>query len=165
MDDLVPPDTFYVSAARGWAELGNPAEAKLEMERLSPAAREHPMALETWWEIHAAERNWEAALESARELILSAPSLPSGWINQSYCLHELKRTVEARDCLLKVASCFPDVSTIPYNLACYACQLGDNALALRWVKAAAKVVGKETVKAMAKGDPDLAPLWKEIREL
>jgi hypothetical protein len=34
-----------------------------------------------------------------------------------------------------------------------------------WLKRAAVIGGKERIKRMALCDPDLQPLWKEIREL
>ena len=46
MPDLEPPDTFYLEGAIGWLELGNAAEAKAELGRVSPVGQKHPKALE-----------------------------------------------------------------------------------------------------------------------
>jgi tetratricopeptide (TPR) repeat protein len=100
----------------------------------------------------------------ARQVIAVAPDRCSGWINQSYCLHEMKQTAQAMDCLLPLAMKFPKVSTIPYNLACYACQLGRIHEARKWLAKAAKIAGKDNLLPIALADPDLKPLWPEIEK-
>jgi predicted Zn-dependent protease len=85
-----------------------------------------------------------------------APENESGWIDQSYTLHELKRTREAFERLVAVVGKFPGAYVIPYNLACYQCQLGNSEEALRWLKKAAVSSDAATIRAMAMGDPDLA---------
>ena len=49
MQKLEPPDTHCFSAAIGWLELGNLAEAKAELAQISPAQQEHPDVLEARW--------------------------------------------------------------------------------------------------------------------
>ncbi len=165
MPKLEPPDSHHVSAALGWLELGNPNEAKAELGRLPVDLRECPEALFVRWEIEAKEKDWGNSLETARALIAAAPDEPDGWIKQSYSLHELKRTQEAWDGLAAVEPRFPKVSIIPYNLACYACQLADSAEAMRRLGQAIKLGGKDQIKSMALKDLDLKPLWDEIRGL
>ena len=165
MRELTPPDSHHLNAATGWCELGNVAEARTELKRISAANRDHPRVLEEEWRICAAEKHWLPALEVARRLIEVAPDNPSGWIHQSYSLHELKRTREAFDLLLPVVEKFPGVSTIPYNLACYACRLGDLEGARSWLTEAVRIRGKADIKRTALEDPDLQPMWEEIKKL
>ncbi|HZO84674.1 MAG TPA: hypothetical protein VFC26_05645, partial [Verrucomicrobiae bacterium] len=54
------------------------------------------------------------------------------------------------------------VPTIPYNLACYACQLGRINDSRQWLKRALSVGGKK-IRSLALEDPDLQPLWDEIK--
>src|SRR5712671_8100729 len=143
MHELKPPDTHHFNAAMGWFELGNQTEAIAELARISVANRSHPDVLELTWRILAAERKWAEALEVSRELIRMDPENPSGWVHQSYSLHELKRTTEALTVLVPVVEKFPGFSTIPYNLACYACQLGDLKQARRWLAKAIEIQDKE----------------------
>lgn len=145
--------------------LGNPSEARRELEQLSPGARQHPDVLEVAWNIESLAREWKTAVALASELVKRHPDRPSGWIHRSFSLHELKRTQEAWDCLLPAATRFPDESIIPYNLACYACQLGDLDQALRWLNKAMRLGGQEAIKKMALADKDLEPLWPQIQEL
>jgi Flp pilus assembly protein TadD len=159
------PDRHYVDAAEGWLELGDSAEAARELRRLSPAALGHTDVLDLRWRLHAARGQWDSALDVARLVTSVAPERPSGWIHQSYTLHELKRTEEALHLLLPVAEQFPEESIIAYNLACYACQLGDLAGAKIWLERASKGRGKLPLKQMALEDPDLAPLREYITRL
>ena len=165
MHELKPPDSHYLNGAVGWCELGNFAEARAELHRISAPNRDHPHVLAEEWRIYATEKHWLPALEVARRLIEVAPDIPAGWINQSYSLHELKLTQEARNQLAPVAEKFPVVSTIPYNLACYACQLGNLEEARQWLARTIQIRGKEEIKQMALADPDLQPMWDEIKKL
>lgn len=163
MRPLEPPDSHHVRAVHGWLELGNRGEARLEFERLAPAARAHPAALEAHWRLCAADRAWDQALHVARQMVSVAPDDPTGWVDQSYALHELQRTAEARDLLLATADRFPETSVIPYNLACYACRLGELAEARRWLEKAVTLRSRPEVRTLALRDRDLEPLWPEIR--
>ena len=163
MSILGPPDTHYLSAAQGWLELGNPTEASQELACISPPNAGQPDVLEVRWTLLAHQKQWEAALEQARQLIQADPDRCTGWIDQSYTLHELKRTEEARRALLSVATRFPNVMILPYNLACYACQLGDLPDAREWLAKAIALSGREEIRKMALADLDLQPLWPEIK--
>lgn len=165
MRELKPPDNHHLNAATGWLELGNHTEAKAELVKMSVASRQHPDALELEWRISTREKNWPDALEAARGLVQTDPDSASGWIHQSYSLHEMKRTREAFDLLLPTFKRFPEEATIPYNLACYACQLGDLEGARDWLAKAIEIRGKENIKKAALDDPDLERMWEEIREL
>lgn len=159
------PDRHFVRAAEGWLELGDSAEAARELRRLTPAAERHPDVLELRWRLHVLTGQWDAALAVARAVTIAAPERLSGWIHQSYCLHELHRTAEALQLLLPTADTFPKESIIPYNLACYTCQLGDLPAARNWLQRAVKLLGRSEIKSMALHDADLAPLHGYIDSL
>jgi Flp pilus assembly protein TadD len=164
MKALCPPHTHLVNAAVGWLELGLTVEARRELEQLPAELRSHPEVLEVRWSLSARENNWEAALAVAERLVRDVPDRCSGWIQRSYSLHELKRTTEAREQLLPAAARFPDVSTIPYNLACYDCQLGRLDKARSWLNVAMRLGSRESILNSALCDPDLKPLWSELKE-
>ena len=164
MAPLQPPDTHHLNAAAGWLELGNPREAAAEMDRLSATARSHPDTLEVLWRLCAAGRRWVEALDIARSLIRLAPDQPSGWINQSYSLHELKRTEEALSLLRPLVERFPEVGAVAYNLACYSCQLDRLAEAREWLEKAVKAKSRGEIRQLALADADLRPLWPEIAQ-
>jgi hypothetical protein len=60
---------------------------------------------------------------------------------------------------------FPLNPIIPYNLACYACQLGRLKNAWGWLEEAFEVGDSKALKLMALDDPDLEPLWAEIGKI
>lgn len=165
MPDLEPPDSHFTSFAQGWLELGNYTEAWQDLDRISSSGSFHPDVLEVRWRLLAEQRRWGEALDTARLLVAIAPENPLSWIDQSFALHELRETTEARAQLLTVVKRFPSVSTIPYNLACYSCQLGEFQESLDWLARAAVIAGKEEIKQMALSDTDLKPLWPKIQKL
>jgi predicted Zn-dependent protease len=166
MQELEPPDTHYVSAALGWLGLGSVADAKAELAMVRKSKQHHPDVLELRWMICAAERRWEEGLQLARQLMHAAPDRCSGWLNQAYALRRVPdgSVKKAWAALLPAFDKFPKEPTISYNLSCYACQMKQLDAARVWLKRAAVIGGKEHIKRMALQDPDLEPLWDEIRQ-
>lgn len=68
------------------------------------------------------------------------------------------RTTQARDALLPVADKFPNNWLIPYNLACYAAQLGRIPEAETWFKRAMEIEAV-AVKLAILETHDLDPMW------
>lgn len=159
------PDLHLVNASMGWLELHAAAEARAELEQVTTANAAHPDVLEAWWRVHAAEQHWDEALRVAELELITAPDRMSGWVDRSYSLHELRRTLEAREALLPALRKFPQASLIPYNLACYACQLGNPTEAHQWLRKAIARGEKDEIKKLALNDPDLAGLREEIAKL
>lgn len=159
--ELSHPDDLYLRAAQGWLELGNPAEAHEELNRLSPQARPLPDILEFRWHVSARARDWARCLEFAESLLAAEPTRASAWIHRSFALHELKRSEEAFERLAPAVARFPEIWTIPYNLACYCAQLGRLDEALTWYRNA-KLKDAHAVTEAGKEDPDLQPLWKYL---
>ena len=126
MNKLEPPDTHYFLAAIGWLELGNIVEARAELAQISAARQEHPDVLELRWSLAAEQKRWEEALEVARALLRRAPKRSSGWLHQAYALRRVPDggVQKAWEALLPAFDKFPKEATIPFNLSCYACQLG-----------------------------------------
>jgi hypothetical protein len=71
----------------------------------------------------------------------------------------------AWDALLPAFEKFPGEPIIPYNLACYACQMGKLDDARLWLDRAMKIADKREIKLMALNDEDLKPLRAEIEKL
>ena len=166
MQMVEPPDAHYLSAAMGWLELGNRVEAKLELGRINPALHKNPQVLEAHWLVQAADQDWPAALETARLLIESDPNRSFGWLHQAYALRRVPEggLQAAWDALLPVVDRFPKEATIPYNLACYACQMGRADEARKWLRRALRRGDKTAIRMMALADSDLEPLWTEVKE-
>jgi hypothetical protein len=166
MPDLEPPDSFHLSAARGWLELGNATEAGEELARVSSPHLNHPDVLEVRWEVCAAGRSWDAAADVAEQLVAVAPDRVSGWVHRAFAIRRMRQggLPLAWAALRPAWERFPNVPVIPYNLACYAAQSGRLDEAWDWLGRAVTAAGDvQCVKAQALRDPDLEPLWERIR--
>jgi predicted Zn-dependent protease len=164
---LEPPDTHVLLAATGWLELGNAAEAEAELVQLSPEASQHPDVLELRWLVFAKQAKWGEGLQVAQKLMTVAPERPTGWLHRAYALRRLPNgsLQEAWKALLPAHRKFPRESLIPYNLSCYACQMGDLDEARQWLQLAVKCEGLDAIKKLALADEDLVPLWDEIQRM
>ena len=160
-----PPDSHHLAAAEGWLGLGDETEAERELRKISPAVASHPEVLRVRYHLYEARGDWEAAAGLARTLCELSPGAAFGWVHLAYALHELKRTSEAYRVLHPIVSKFPKEFVIPYNLACYACKLGELNEARSWLKKAIALTSAEEIKHMALEDPDLEQLRAEIRKI
>lgn len=167
---MKPLDTGEIRclrAAEGWLELGNAVEAAAELEDLPADLREHPAVLEMRWQIYAKELNWDAAREVARSIVAQMPDVAGGWLHLSYATRRATGggLQAAWEVLLPAAKKFPEIQLISYNLACYACQLGQLDIAREWLRKAFAPGDTARYKLMALQDSDLKPLWAEIPEM
>jgi tetratricopeptide (TPR) repeat protein len=168
MSPLESPDIHHLTAAVGWLELGNPTEAGEEITKISPANLEHPDVLEVRWQICAALKSWEAALEVADLLMGKMPEQDSAWLHRAYALRRVTNggLQKAWDALRPANEKFPHSPLIPFNLACYAAQLGRLEEAWEWLhKAMEAAKDVAMIKQMALADEDLKNLWERIKEL
>lgn len=156
------PDRHHLLAAEGWLELGLPAAALAELGRASTSVRELPIGLNLSWRAHADLRDWPAALRVAISLVQQHPGEAAGWLHRSFALHELGRTREAMDALAPAVERFPSEPVVRYNLACYACRLGDLDVARRWLAEVVRLKGVAFLRSLAADDPDLAPLREDL---
>lgn len=165
---LEPPDVHLVRAAEGWLELNLPAEAEAELSQLSPGAQSHPLVLQARWQLHAHQNQWTLAHTVAEALVQIFPGEVIAWVHRAYAARRKDGggLQAAWDALRPAAELFPGETIVPYNLACYACQLGKHDDARHWLGRALEVAGKQTardsLRRMALADPDLAPLREEI---
>jgi predicted Zn-dependent protease len=164
MSTLSLADIRHLEAAQGWLGLKNWREAKAEIAHIPPSLQSHPDVLQVRWAIHAAARDWELAAQVAEDFRHANPDSPFGFVHLAYALHEMKRTREAQNILLPVVDKFRDEYIIRYNLACYACQLGDQEAAWRWLEKSMALTDPNDVKRMALNDPDLEPMRTRIKE-
>jgi Flp pilus assembly protein TadD len=164
MQPLEPPDSHHVSSAIGWLELGNTREALAEIAQISPEGLNHPDVLEARWMAAAAGNDWREGLAVAQRLVELEPKRASGWLHRAYALRRISQggLTAAWDALLPAVGKFPKEPTIPYNLACYACQLGQIDEARQWLLRARKMSEGSGIQRMALSDEDLKPLWAEV---
>jgi predicted Zn-dependent protease len=167
MKTLPHPDNFHLEAAQGWLMLGDPAAAKEELAKLRPASRAKPEVLEFEWSVHAAASSWARAHEVAQQLVAAAPQRPFGWIHRAYAARRMPGggLPCAWEALRPAADKFPKEFLIPYNLACYAAQMGRPDEAWDWLQEAVAAAGNaDRIKKMALADADLEPLWPRLAQ-
>ncbi len=168
---LEPLDVHLVRAAEGWLELNLPAEAEAELAQLSPSAKAHPLVLQALWQLHAHQRQWALAHAVAELLVQTFPGDVNGWVHRAYAARRKDGggLQAAWDALRPAAELFPEETIVRYNLACYACQMGNLDAARHWLGRAIEIAGKpqarEALRQMALADADLAPLRQEIAAL
>jgi len=165
---LTTPDLHHLKAAVGWLELGNAAEALAEIENISEAMQSHVDVLEARWLVLARLLRWEAAAKVGRALIASAPDHAAGWLHHAYALRRAPNggLLAAFNALAPIAARFPKEATIPYNLACYTCQMQREASeTMKWLEQAMAAGDRKEILTMAMKDPDFEPLRAEIAKL
>ncbi len=143
-------------AAQGYAELSMYDDALAELDSLPAEALKTAEALELRTVILMQAKRWKDALATGRALCESEPEKTGGFIHTAFCLHELGRTAEARDCLLAGPSSLHADATFHYNLACYECALGHLDLARLHLEKS--IAMDKKMRDLAKCDPDLAAL-------
>lgn len=160
-------DIHHLNAALGWLGLNCSADARVELDAISPAQQLHPVVLEARWLLYAHEKAWRDALVVADQELAVAPDKASGWLHRAYALRRVDGggLTLAWDALLPAAEKFPSKPIIAYNLSCYACQLNELDASRIWLKRAVAIGDKEVIKKMALADDDLKPLWAEIENL
>jgi len=163
-----PSDLHHLKAAVGWLELDNAGEALAELDGMSEAMQSNPDVLEARWLALARLQRWEAAAKTGRALIAAAPDRSIGWLHHAYALRRAPNggLLAAFNALAPVASHFPKEATIPYNLACYTCQMQrETTETMNWLEQAIAAGDRKEILAMAMKDPDLEPLRAEIAKL
>jgi predicted Zn-dependent protease len=145
-----------VEAAFGWLGLGLPAEARAELAALTAAHTAHPQVCACRLALATCEEAWEEAREWAEHLVMLQPDEPQWTISLAYATRRSRSIAEAEAILRAARARFPREAILPYNLACYASQLGrlDEARALL----AEATALDESLKDLAAQDPDLLPL-------
>ncbi len=153
---VIPPEK-HLAYAFGYLELGLPAEARTELSSLSPEFLATAPALSVRIEIAMAQSAWGEVIALAPELIGHDSALERPWVAWAYALRELERIGEAQETLLAGSRLIARPSLlVHYNLACYACLLGDLDEARRLL--AAIYARDKSWRETARADPDLAAL-------
>ena len=167
MDDIKPlplPDVHYWEAAQGWTGLRNAKEAYAELEKIRPELQEHPFVRSAWLDALILDDEWAKAREMATRLTAEFPDEPGFWLHLAYATRRtegggMEQALEILDGTLKR---FPKEWMIPYNMACYLCQLERLDEATPRLAEALEIGGKG-IRAAALGDEDLMPLWSWIK--
>jgi hypothetical protein len=121
---LEPPDQQYWRAATGYVELGMLLEADAELDKIDPFNRAAPEVLELRIAVYHGLKKWELMQEIAKRLAEFQPNDIQWTVSFAYAARRAESVETAKEILLSAEPKFPKEAVIPYNLACYECQLG-----------------------------------------
>lgn len=154
---MIAPEK-HLAYALGFLQLGLHAEAHAELAALPPEVAATAPALTLRLELAMAEEEWERVIALAPDLVGLDSSEERPWVAWAYALRELKRINEAQETLLAGVRLIGDPSPlVEYNLACYACLLGELEEAKQLL---AHVISRDkSWRDVAREDPDLAALY------
>lgn len=143
-------------AAQGYIELEMPDEALRELDALAPEAQEREDTLQMKLFVFMRTKRWDEALQVCGRLRRLFPECATGYIHGAFCLHEMGRTLEAKQLLLTGPTSLLREPTYHYNLGCYDAVLGNLEEAIRHLEASFEMDRK--FREIAKHDPDLKPV-------
>jgi len=141
-----------VQYACGFLALGMVPEAAGELAAIDAADHSRPEVLAARCDVCSETRDWPAMIEAGRELARLQPELSHGWISWAYALREAQRITEAQAVLREAESRHPACGVLHYNLACYACLLGERPEAEKRLRRALKIDPSWKESALEDGD-------------
>ena len=151
-----PPTDKIMLAAQGYFELGMTDDAMAELDSLPASAQDTLSVLHLRLFGQMRGRLWEQALETSRRLCRVQPAEIMGYIHAAFCLHEMRRTSEAKELLLAGPSALLNDATYHYNLGCYDAVLGNIEEAQAHLRTSFRLDKK--FREFARTDPDLVPV-------
>ena len=140
-------------AAQGYIELEMPDEALREIDALSQKDQLRDEVLQMRLFIVMRAKRWEQALAVCARLRGMCPECATGYIHGAFCLHEMGRTLEAKQLLQKGPPSLLGEPTYHYNLGCYDAVLGNLDEAAQHLETSFQMDRK--FREIAKYDPDL----------
>jgi predicted Zn-dependent protease len=146
-------------AACGYAELGMIRESLAELNAIEDEFQNRPEVLQLRLHHLMRRKSWCRALVISRRLCRVAPHCAAGFLHAGFCLHELGKTAQAKELLLKGPSALRKEPIYYYNLGCYDALLGNIRDARRNLLTSFKM--DSSFRDLAKKDPDL----KSVQEL
>jgi tetratricopeptide (TPR) repeat protein len=158
---LEPPDQQYWQAAVGYVELGMFQDANDQLEKIDPFNRAAPEVLAVRLAIYRGLKKWELMQQIAKRLKQFEPDNVQWTISLAYATRRAYSIDVAMEILLDAEAKFPREAAIPYNLACYYCQLGEMEKAKRYLKESFEI--DLNWRKPALDDEDLRPFWDSLR--
>jgi tetratricopeptide (TPR) repeat protein len=150
-------DSLHCQAAIGYTELGMFEDASAELENVDPFNRTTPEVLSIRAAIYHGTKKWGLLLVVALQLTRLEPGNIQWAVSLAYATRRAVSIQAAGDILLAAKANFPKEPIIPFNLACYYCQLGELDTAKDYLREAFGIDPKWRMAALE--DRDLDPLW------
>ena len=106
------------------------------------------------------DKKWARALVISRKLCRIAPQCCTGFLHAGFCLHELGKTAQAKELLLKGPPALLKEPIYYYNMGCYDALLGNSKSAQVHLLTSFKM--DPSFREIAKRDPDLQSVQELI---
>lgn len=145
---------------RGYLELGMYSDANDELEKLATELKTNPLVLSARLELLVEMARWEDGALLGESLSRLWPSELEFYFKTAYCLHELKRTEEAKGTLQAAPHSIRKTALYHYNRACYETQLGNLPEAKRLLTECFAIEPRYREESL--DDPDLQPIWTAL---
>jgi tetratricopeptide (TPR) repeat protein len=140
-------------AAQGYIELDMPDEALRELDSIPQPDQSREEVLQMRLFVFMRSRHWDDAIAICSRIRRESPDCTTGYIHGAFCLHEMGRTLEAKQLLLTGPACLLREPTYHYNLGCYDAVLGNLDEASHHLETSFQMDRK--FREIAKYDPDL----------
>ena len=147
-------------AACGYAELGMAAESIAELNAIEDEFQHRPEVLQLRLHHLMRKKQWSRALTISRRLCRAAPEASAGYLHAGFCLHQIGRTREAKELLLRGPTALLKEPIYYYNMGCYEVLLGNLKDARVHLQISFKM--DSSFRDLAKRDPDLRPLHETL---
>lgn len=155
------PNHRRLEYARGYIELGLIKEAADELDAMSGNARWSNEALRVRVDLYMHSKEWDMVVTVAKAVCEATPADEGAWIAWAFALRELQQVAEAQDVLLQAEPLHGKTcGLLHYNLACYACLLGNLKEARRRLAKACKM--NPHWKTESLDDDDLRALREDL---
>src|SRR2546430_743446 len=144
---------WHFRAACGYAELGMTRQSIAELNALEESHQNRPEVLQLRLHHLMRGQRWASALRISQKLCRAAPDCSAGFLHAGFCLHELGKTAEAKQLLLKGPAALLKEPIYYYNMGCYEALLGNVKDARINLETSFRM--DATFRELAKRDPDL----------
>ena len=160
LESLSDESRWAIEKADGYMDLKMWDQALQELDKVSESERSSLAYQHYRLRLAIENHDWDTSTRLSTALHDSAPEEPTFWVERAYVARRAESIQVARTILHDALVRFPEVAVIPFNLACYECQLGDLQLAREYLDAACKI--DPAYRTLALEDEDLKPLWNEL---
>ena len=150
---------WHFRAACGYAELGMTRQSLAELNAIEQPHQNRPEVLQLRLHHLMRGQRWAQALRISQKLCRAAPDCSAGFLHAGFCLHELGKTAEAKQLLLKGPAALLKEPIYYYNMGCYEALLGNVKDARINLETSFRM--DSSFRELAKKDPDL----KDVRDL
>lgn len=150
--------TRSLDAADGYAQLGMWSDGLAELDQLSADEGISAPALSLRLAIYVGLQRWEECALLAQGMVRGGSEAPAAYLLGAYALRRWRSLAEAEAFLRQGEKVLNHDATFHFNLACYACQLGNISEARARLQIAYEL--DPALRERAAEEEDLQPLRK-----